>query len=80
MAVPTFRDLLGLGRADEDEGQRSITVDPRDMTMRVVGYSPSEVSDILATYREHQTLMLDLLKQMQSQADAVRYQPDGDPL
>jgi hypothetical protein len=43
-----------------------------------VGYSPVEISELLATLREHQSLMFDLAERAQraqTSSDAVRYTP-----
>lgn len=46
-----------------------------------VGYSPEEIVTILAAYREHANLMMDLAvraQSAQSSADAVHYVPGSD--
>lgn len=45
-----------------------------------IGYTPSEIADILAAYREHTNLMMDMAIRAQSaqnSSDAVRYMPDS---
>ena len=78
-----FHELLGLAPGHED-GKKTFHVDPSDMSLHVTGYAPSEVVDLLSAYRDHQEKMIDLVAQMaavnrtaQSEADAVRYVPQG---
>lgn len=48
-----------------------------DGTFRVTGYTPDEVGEILAAFRNHQTLMSDLTQRQAVSPDAVRYRPEG---
>lgn len=52
---------------------RGFMFDPTSGALSVVGYTPAEVHDLLAVYREH----LALLGDMAVGADAVRYRPGG---
>lgn len=70
--VPSFMELFG-GRAAEPV--RAFDYDPSDGELRVRGYSVDEIKELLAAQREHFRLTLDLLREMQLGADAVRYSP-----
>lgn len=74
--LPSFRDLLGL-TPDLPSGGRSISFDPSDASLRVTGYSPAEVSDFLAVYRDHVREFTTLMAALPTppSADAVRYRP-----
>lgn len=77
---PSFRDLLGLG--ETSTSGRSLHIDNSLMEFRVTGYSPVEVGELLAAFRNHAHLMMDLAQNLTSAADAVRYMPereDADP-
>jgi hypothetical protein len=69
---PTFRELLGL---EAGTSGRSIHVDNTLMEFTVTGYSPAEVGELLASFRNHTHLMLDLAQQVPFSPDAVRYTP-----
>lgn len=56
------------------EPARKFTTDG-GAAMTFIGYTPSEINDILATYREHMTLMITVGQQAQSAQDAARWTP-----
>lgn len=80
----SFAEIMGLKPREPEEpgAKKSIHIDPSDMSLHVSGYTPSEVSDMLAVYRAHQDEMIGVMARMaesnarvQSSADAVRYTP-----
>lgn len=46
-------------------------------TFKVTGYTPDQVAEILAAWRNHAALMIDLMQRGVPSPDAVRYQPEG---
>lgn len=78
-----WHELMGLAPAHED-GKKTFHVEPSTMSIHITGYSPEEVGELLAAYRDHQEKMIGIVarmneanRAMQSEADAVRYVPQG---
>jgi hypothetical protein len=76
MSDSSLFDLLSAGapKLFAREPARKFSTDG-GAAMTFIGYTPSEINDILATYREHMTLMITVGQQAQSAQDAARWTP-----